>query len=162
MEKLVSQLDRRGYFIGAVVADPSPLEEGVFLIPGGAVDVEPPTIPDGKDARWDGGWVFEVKAIPDNRPAEANLTTEEALERWREDATVSRFQARASLYQANLLDDVESYMAMDSTDFFSKLAWNEAAEFKRTSPLAVSIGLLLGLTPEQLDDLFRFASTISA
>lgn len=75
---------------------------------------------------------------------------------------VSRFQARAALYQANLLDDIEAYMALETTDFFTKLAWKEAAEFKRTSPLVTEVGVLLGLTEVQLDDLFRFASTITA
>lgn len=41
--KLMSQLDARGYFVGPVWADASPLDEpGYFLIPGGAIDREPP------------------------------------------------------------------------------------------------------------------------
>lgn len=75
---------------------------------------------------------------------------------------VSRFQARAALYQANLLDDIEAYMALETTDFFTKLAWTEATEFNRTSPMVASIGTLLGLTESQLDDLFVFAATIKA
>lgn len=47
MEKIVSQLDDSGYFIAAIVPDESPLEPGVFLIPGGAVDVAPPEQRDG-------------------------------------------------------------------------------------------------------------------
>lgn len=59
-KKNVSQLDANGYFSGAVTADPSPLEQGVFLIPGGAVDAVPPIVPDGKRARWNGiGFDFE-------------------------------------------------------------------------------------------------------
>lgn len=50
--KIVSQIDQNGYFIGAVVADESPLEEGVFHIPGGAIDASPPSINTGERARW--------------------------------------------------------------------------------------------------------------
>lgn len=58
MEKIASQLDADGYFIGGVVADESPLEPGVFLIPGGAIDIEPPEARAGmrfkpaQDATW--------------------------------------------------------------------------------------------------------------
>lgn len=57
--KQVSQLNEDGYFIGITIADASPLEPDVFLIPGGAIDVDPPVVPEGQRARWDGEWVFE-------------------------------------------------------------------------------------------------------
>lgn len=70
MEKIVSQLDDQGLFIGPVVADSSPLEEGVFLIPGGAVDMEPPSVPAGMRARWNGtGFDFEPLPAPPAQPA---------------------------------------------------------------------------------------------
>lgn len=70
MEKIVSQLDAAGYFIGSVIADTSPLEPGVYLIPGGAVDAVPPVIPDGKRARWNGnGWDLEDIPQPAAPPA---------------------------------------------------------------------------------------------
>lgn len=75
---------------------------------------------------------------------------------------VSRFQARAALLQAGLLDDIETYMADPETDPFVKLAWQDAQVFKRNSPTVLSLQPLLGLTDEQLDDLFRFAATIEA
>lgn len=57
--KTVSQLDAAGYFVGATIADESPLEPGVWLIPGGAIDQEPPAaINPGKRYRPDNGrWV---------------------------------------------------------------------------------------------------------
>lgn len=77
-------------------------------------------------------------------------------------AVVSRFQALAALYQAGYLDDIQAYMADPGTDFIVKLAWEEAQEFRRDSPLVSSMGATLGLADGQLDDLFRFASTIKA
>lgn len=56
--KPVSQLDENGFFVGVAFADESPLEPGVYLLPGGAIDAEAPTIPEGKSAKWTGEWVF--------------------------------------------------------------------------------------------------------
>ena len=53
-EKLVYQTNHLGIFIGAVTADESPLEPGVYLIPGGCVETEPPAIPEHKAAWWNG------------------------------------------------------------------------------------------------------------
>jgi hypothetical protein len=63
MTKIVSQLDHNGYYAGPVVADESPLEPGVHLIPGGSVDHEPPTVPEGQRARWNGS-SFDIEDIP--------------------------------------------------------------------------------------------------
>lgn len=60
--KTVSQLDATGVFVSAAVADLSPLEEGVWLLPGGCVDAAPPDVPAGKRARFVGGeFVLEDK-----------------------------------------------------------------------------------------------------
>lgn len=66
--KQVSQLDQNNYFISVTIADESPLEPGVFLIPGGAVDAEPPTIPEGQRAKWNGAWVLENIPLPEVEP----------------------------------------------------------------------------------------------
>ena len=73
---------------------------------------------------------------------------------------VSRFQGCAALMQAGCLDDVETYMA--SADPFEQLAWRTITEMRRDSPMTEKIGLLLGLNDTMIDDLFRFAATISA
>lgn len=52
--KIVYQTDHNGLYLGPTEADPCPLEDGVWLIPGGCVEVAPPAIPDGKAAHWDG------------------------------------------------------------------------------------------------------------
>ena len=64
--KKVIQLNSDGYFSGFTTADESPLEPGIFLIPGGAIDTDAPIIPEGKLAKWDGQWVFED--IPETEP----------------------------------------------------------------------------------------------
>lgn len=80
-QKQVCQLNGAGYFIGVTVADESPLEPGVFLMPFGTVDAEAPSIPDGKIAKWDGEWVFEDIPTPEPTPAPPELTYAELRER---------------------------------------------------------------------------------
>lgn len=61
-QKIVSQLGPDGYLVGPTIADESPLEPGVFLIPGGAIDRVPPEIQPGIAYRPDDagdGWIEE-------------------------------------------------------------------------------------------------------
>lgn len=75
---------------------------------------------------------------------------------------VSRFQARAALHLAGLLDDVEALMAAPGTPALAKLAWADAQEFKRTSPTVQTMAAAIGLTEAQLDELFTTAAGIDA
>lgn len=52
--KIVYQTDHLGIYTGQAYADPSPLEEGVWLIPRGCVEIAPPAVPEFKAAHWDG------------------------------------------------------------------------------------------------------------
>lgn len=52
--KTVYQTDHLGIFTGQTVADRSPLEPDVWLIPGGCVEVAPPAVPQHKAALWNG------------------------------------------------------------------------------------------------------------
>lgn len=52
--KIVFQTDHLGIYVGEAIADQSPLEANVWLIPGGCVEEAPPAIPEHKAAHWDG------------------------------------------------------------------------------------------------------------
>lgn len=52
--KTVYQTGHLGLYVGLATAYESPLEPGVFLIPGGCVEVQPPDAPEGKIQRWNG------------------------------------------------------------------------------------------------------------
>ncbi|WP_271105104.1 phage tail protein [Pseudomonas tohonis] len=52
--KTVYQTDPLGIFVSATVADESPLEPGVWLIPGGCVETPPPDPAEHQVPRWDG------------------------------------------------------------------------------------------------------------
>jgi hypothetical protein len=75
---------------------------------------------------------------------------------------VTRFQAKAALLGAGLLEQVEAYMALPDTPMVTKLAWTDTQDFERASPTVAGLSALLGLTSEQVDELFVTASGISA
>lgn len=50
----VYQLDDQGHYVGPTLADESPLEPGVWLIPSGCITQAPPKEIEGKVRRWDG------------------------------------------------------------------------------------------------------------
>jgi hypothetical protein len=73
---------------------------------------------------------------------------------------VSRFQALAVLKIHGYFDTVNAIMIGENITELQKLAWTDSGTFVRKSPVVNSIGLVLNLTDEQLDDLFIEASTI--
>lgn len=52
---IVWQTDPEGYLVGAVEADPDPMNPGNWLIPGGCIGTEPPTLAANEVARWANG-----------------------------------------------------------------------------------------------------------
>lgn len=153
--KIVSQLDPNGFFVAAVEADPSPKEPGVYLIPAGAIDTSPPVVPAGKAAQWQSGsWVFVDPPVAPGSEPPASVDGIPQV--------VSRFQARAALHLAGLLDQVEQIMADPQTPVLSRLAWQDAQEFRRSSPTLLALADQLGLSAEALDQLFITASEIRA
>lgn len=75
---------------------------------------------------------------------------------------VSRFQARAALHLAGLLDDVEALMTAPGTPALAKLAWADAQEFERQSPTIAALAGAVGLTEQDIDALFVTAAGIKA
>lgn len=76
--------------------------------------------------------------------------------------TVTRFQALAALHLAGHLPSVEAIMAAPETPVLAKLAWDNALSFERSSPLLNGLAGTLGLTSQDLDDLFTAAAGIAA
>lgn len=92
-----------------------------------------------------------------------NETPVEAHEEWalrkrRERMQVTRYQAKAALLEAGLLEQAEAVVAA-SDDPQLTIAWQEAG-FIRLSAFVDQVGAELGLTPEQIDDLFIRAAKI--
>jgi hypothetical protein len=73
---------------------------------------------------------------------------------------VTARQARLALLSAGLLDNVDAALATISDPQARRAAeieWEYAIEIRRDSPLVAALSPLLGLTEEQVDDLFRVA-----
>lgn len=69
--KTVWQTNEAGYLMGATVADACPMEAGVWLIPAGCVEDEPPIAPPSMTCRWvDGAWAVVERPPPERTPAE--------------------------------------------------------------------------------------------
>jgi len=56
-----------GVFLGEGIADPSPLEQDVWLIPASATTIEPPQAPAGSQAVFGGG-AWRLQAVPEPEP----------------------------------------------------------------------------------------------
>lgn len=87
---------------------------------------------------------------------------QETGEGWREATEVSRFQARVALHNFGLFDAVDKALSAPDAPFLAKEAWASASVFKRLSPTVTAMAGILGLTDEQLDELFRAALEIQA
>ena len=84
---------------------------------------------------------------------------------------VTRYQGRATLLQMGLLDDVDAHYAalpIDTPDpevnlnnRIAKERWGGILNFERNSAELAAIATLFNLTEAQVDDLFRFAATVS-
>ena len=180
--KQVSQLDQDGYFVGVTTADPSPLEQDVYLLPGGCIDEPAPTIPEGQRAKWDNGqWVFEdippekpeqpypswtydeetntyVPPVPQPEPDYIWYEDEQAwyspLENARRLASLSRADFKLGLLDMGELDAVKASMADPDTDPRVVILWEDAARFDRMHPDLLSFAQVMGYTDEQMDALF--------
>lgn len=71
--------------------------------------------------------------------------------------SVTPRQARLALLQATLLDEVELLLANDKA---MKIWWEYSLDIERNHEYIVMMGMALGLTATQLDDLFVLATTL--
>lgn len=76
--------------------------------------------------------------------------------------SVSRAQGKAALLNAGLLEMVENYIdsLTGEEKIRASLAFNETTEWRRDSPFLAQAASALGLSEQQLDNLFLVASNI--
>lgn len=77
--------------------------------------------------------------------------------------SVTMRQARLALLTYGLLDVVNSTIAFIPDNFeraAAQIEWDYGTVVEKTSPLVTKLLPLLGLTPQQVDQLFEVASTL--
>lgn len=74
-------------------------------------------------------------------------------------STVTPRQARLALLDAGLLDTVETELAKPENKA-ALISWEYATTVERDSPLIATIGGALGMTDQQIDDLFTAAAAL--
>lgn len=109
------------------------------------------------------------KPAPDYDPATESAFWREEIREWEVVAAaaptipvpqvISRRQAKQALLQAGLLDVADAAIAA-SADRAAQIDWADAEEFRRDRATLISMQHALGLTDEQIDDLFRLAATL--
>jgi hypothetical protein len=77
-------------------------------------------------------------------------------------ATVTRFQALATLAAGGWLDVVHTYIDALPRSNVTRLAFENATDWERTSPTLAALATMLGLTDAQVDNLFIAAAQVSA
>lgn len=76
--------------------------------------------------------------------------------------SVTPRQARLALLQSGLLDDVESVIAEMVGDGgrAARIEWEYSTEVLRSSPMISGVQISIGMTDEQIDDLFIMAAEL--
>ena len=70
---------------------------------------------------------------------------------------ISSFQAKAALVSAGLYTQVQAYIA--TLSMVDQLRWQEATTFRRDNEYLVAIANGLGLSEQEVDDLFELGRT---
>lgn len=69
-------------------------------------------------------------------------------------------QAKLALLQAGLLDEVDAAIAAEATPKAVKIEWEYASEVQRDWVNTLGLAEMLGLSDEQLDNLFVLAASL--
>jgi hypothetical protein len=75
---------------------------------------------------------------------------------------VTRFQALATLAAGGYLDTVHAYIDTLPRSNITRLAFENATDWERTSPTVNALATMLGLTDAQIDELFIAAAEVFA
>lgn len=166
-----------GLFNGEYMAQESPLEPGLFIIPELSTEIEPLPFLQGSAVCFVGGeWVY----VDDNRGAwfkpngeviQLNLITDAPENSWTRvipelpaarPKEVSIYQAEEALAHFNYLEAVEQIMDSPQTPDSYKRAWKRVSIVRRDSATMQAIAQLLALTEQDLDELFEYAAGVIA
>lgn len=114
-------------YLGTEVADESPLEPGVWLIPANATETAPPVIPEGHVAMFATDyWVLELRRIPSvavgRQPCHAREQALQRLAAFMNSVVESCYARERQLadYVARLPDDLAALDEFDPSKLWSR------------------------------------------
>lgn len=87
------------------------------------------------------------------------LSEEEKLDIWRNKTKVSKYQFSVALFMTDYLTDFNSFISMSGNEI-TKLAWENTTDFLRSSIFIENLITGLNIQPSQMDDIFKYATTI--
>lgn len=145
MKITIYRYDLEGFYTGQELVD------AFGSVPVGALTA-PPTLTPPQVAQWQGNsWVV----LPDKpAPAPPPLATVPQA--------VTMRQARLALMAAGKLTTVNTAVATmpGAQGEAARIEWEFSSEVKRQQPLVLALGGALGMTPNDLDNLFKLAVTL--
>lgn len=143
-----------GAYLGAGLADESPLQPGVFLVPAHATVIPPPLEQDGFVLRYaDGVWVYSPTEDADEPPSDLPPTTPPSLTRltfWLAAAEIGVTKAGIRAHIDAMPEGVEKFQAL--------AYFEEAQVYRREDPLLIQMAAVEGITEPQLDALWAWAA----
>lgn len=144
MTKVVYSYDpTTNFYVGWTEADESPLEEGVYHIPAYTAEIAPPDFITGFLPRWTGhNW--EVVELPKKPGVHMSA--------------LSARQIRLGLLAAGIspssITDYIEAMPEGAEREAALVEWEYATQYDRNHPLIATLGDLLDLSHEQINDLW--------
>ena len=110
---------------------------------------------------WTRTWIVtKLFSNPADEAAALAADAEKKLQFARQEMVCTPFQGRMALSDAGLLSAVETAIA--AADEKTKVAWEYALEWRRSSPMIAALSTALNMTDAEIDDLFKAASQIVA
>lgn len=157
-------------YLGSSLADESPLEPGVYLIPAYATEIEPPEHRQGFYRRFvDGAWGYSPVEDPAAEPTPEpepyvppSISDRQFFQVLAKRGLITKEEARAAVRTGTLPQIFEVFVELmpEEEQFDTLMLLEGATEFRRDHPIVDSFAIGFGMTPKDIDQLWIEASLL--